>query len=396
MSGAYCTANGYPVISGTIARPRLGAWWADLRVEVADPAAVTGPVTIALGTGSQAFVGTARRVGVYRDATHVRVVGGRGGLARTFGPKAYRGVPLRLPLLDVLAAAGEALAPTSDTTALSTTLVDWQGMAQPAGAALASLVQAANGSPAWRVLPDGTVWVGPEAWTASRLVAYDLTLDEPHLGRLELAADDPAIAPGQTFLGRRVSYVEHLVAPDQLRHLVWFEDQVVGPLDRVKGPLAAWVRSVFARIDYLARYPARVVAQNASTGALELVPDDPRLPGMSAVPIRYGVPGLRATVAPGARVLVGFAGGDPSKPEAELWESASVTKLELDGTTIVLNGGSAKVARVGDTAAAGTTMATWVAAVHALLNGTGPASKGTLVAPTDFGVINSGANGVKA
>jgi hypothetical protein len=353
MSGAYCTANGYPVVSGTIARPRHGAWWADLRVDVADPAALTGRVTIALGTGSQRFIGTARRVGAYQDAVHVRVVGGAGGLSKAFGPKAYRGVPLRQPLLDALAAAGETLAPSSDPAALGTTLAFWQAVAQPAAAALASLVASAAGGPTWRVLADGTVWVGLESWAASKVVDYDLTNQEPQLGRIELAADDPAIGPGQTFLGRRVSYVEHHVDPHQLRHLVWFEDQVVGGSDRVKGALAAWVRSLFSRLDYLARYPAKVVAQNMATGALELVPDDKRLPGMSAVPIRYGVPGMKATVAPGARVLVGFAGGDPSKPEAELWESASVLKLEVSATLVTLNGGLLPIARATDPVQAG-------------------------------------------
>lgn len=351
MTQAYCTANGYPVVSGRICRPRQGAWWADLRLDAPATSAVTGKVTIGLGAGSQrVLVGTARRVGTYRDAVHVRVVGGAGGLGRTFGPKAYRGVPLRLPVLDVLAAAGEVLAPSSDAAALATTLVAWQAIAQPASAALGSLAQAAAGSPTWRVLADGTVWVGPERWTTSKLATFDVTNEEPELGRIELAADDPAIAPGEVLLGRRVSYVEHQVTAGRVRHLVWFEDLVAGPMDRVKGPLAAWMKSLFARIDYLARYPARVVAQNAATGALELVPDDKRLPGMSAVPIRYGVPGLRATVAPGARVLLGFAGGDPTKPEAELWESATVTKLEVNATLVTLNGGLQPIARVGDSA----------------------------------------------
>jgi hypothetical protein len=349
MTAAYCTANGYAVVSGTISRPRQGAWRADLRVDVADPALLTGKVTIALGAGSQRFVGTARRVGAYFDSCYVRVVGGAGGLTRSFGPKSYRGVPMRIPLLDVLAAAGETLAPNSDSAALSTVLPFWQAVAQPANGAMASLIKAAAGAVTWRVLPDGTVWVGPETWPASKLVNYDEIHFEPHLGRAELAADDPSIAPGETFEGRRVSYVEHQVDARRLRHLVWSEDPSQGAYDRVKGPLAAWVKSLFARVDYLARYPSKVVAQNVD-GSLELVPDDSRLPGMSGVPIRYGVPGLKATVLPGARALVGFAGGDPAKPEAELWESASVLKLEVDATLVTLNGGVQPIARVGDTA----------------------------------------------
>jgi hypothetical protein len=141
--------------------------------------------------------------------------------------------------------------------------------------------------------------------------------------------------------------------------------------DRAKAAFEALVRGVFPDVDFLARYPARVVSQNAD-GTLELIPDDVRIPGMSKVPIRYGVPGIKATVAPGARVLLGFAGGNRDAPEAELWESASVLKLELTATavevtattvevsaqtvqidaaaSVQLAGGVLPVARVGDTA----------------------------------------------
>lgn len=101
-------------------------------------------------------------------------------------------------------------------------------------------------------------------------------------------------------------------------------------LDRIKGALASFVRGLFPQIDYLARYPARVVGQNAD-GTLELVPDDARLPGLSGVPIRIGIPGVTVKVTAG-RVLLGFAGGDPSKPVAELWEGgAAVTEVKFSG-----------------------------------------------------------------
>jgi hypothetical protein len=102
----------------------------------------------------------------------------------------------------------------------------------------------------------------------------------------------------------------------------------VAELDRMKAALAAYVRSLFAGLDYYASYPAKVVAQNGD-GTLELQPDDPRIPGLSNVPIRYGVPGVKATVASGARVLLGFAAGDPGKPQAELWESAVPTEIVI-------------------------------------------------------------------
>jgi hypothetical protein len=126
--------------------------------------------------------------------------------------------------------------------------------------------------------------------------------------------------------------------------------------DRMKTAMAAIVRALVGntligpRVDWLAKYDARVVAQNAD-GTLELKPDDDRLPSYSSVPIRYGVPGITATVATGARVVLEFSGANPQRPIATVWESAAVMQLNINAaTSITLNGGVLPVARVGDTA----------------------------------------------
>jgi hypothetical protein len=121
-------------------------------------------------------------------------------------------------------------------------------------------------------------------------------------------------------------------------------------LDRLKSSLQAIVRTFAdSPLDYKAMYPAKVVSQSGNQ--LELLPDDTRIPPLSNVPMRLGVPGITATVAPGSRVLLGWAAGDPQKPVATLWESSSVTSLNISATTITLNGGVANVARAGvDTA----------------------------------------------
>ena len=120
------------------------------------------------------------------------------------------------------------------------------------------------------------------------------------------------------------------------------------PDDRLTGALRGVVRAMLPRVDYLALYPAKVVSQN-SDGTLELQPDDQRFPGLSQVPIRYGIPGVKVTVAAGARVLLGFAGGDPQQPVAELWESATVTKLQISASAIEIGSdGTLQTAALGD------------------------------------------------
>ena len=391
---ALLTANGVPVVRATIIRPRIGVWHADLEVDAADAAGFAGPVELSLYDGAIVLSGTARRSGQTRNTVYVRVVGGADGLGGELPARGYQNVPLRIPLADVLSAAGETLSPASDAGVLATSLAFWARGQMSAGKALTALLAAA-GAPSWRILADGTLWVGPETWPAARLQGYDLLREDPHLGRWEIGCDVPLVEPGQVLDGHRVSSVEIRVTPDKVRILLLLEDSTEA--DRMKAGLAAFVKAQFPRLDFYASYRARIVSQNGD-GSLEVVPDDQRIPPLSRVPIRLGIPGAKVTVAAGARVLLGFAGGDPAQPQAELWEYGSVTELDLTATNIILNGGTAAVGRVGDAVAVATTMATWITKVSSVLNTPGPVTgaAGTVTPPTDFGTINAGAPGVKA
>ncbi len=119
-------------------------------------------------------------------------------------------------------------------------------------------------------------------------------------------------------------------------------------LDRVKGSLVAIIESVIGpRLDYRAAHPAKVVTQHLD-GTLDVVPDNADIAPMTKVPIRYGVPGVTAKIAVGARVLVEFAGGNPERPIATVWESASVTELTVKADVVRLADGDMPLARQGD------------------------------------------------
>jgi hypothetical protein len=112
-------------------------------------------------------------------------------------------------------------------------------------------------------------------------------------------------------------------------------------VDRLLAPFEALVKRFTSRLDYCALYACKVVAQNAD-GTLELQPDDARMPQVSGVPIRHGIPGISVTVAGGSRVLLGFENASPARPFAALWDASSVTEIKF-------NGGTKAVARVDDT-----------------------------------------------
>lgn len=92
------------------------------------------------------------------------------------------------------------------------------------------------------------------------------------------------------------------------------------------------VRLHLAPLDLYAQYPAQVVAQN-DDGTVEIKPTGARaatlLAGLSRVPIR-GLPGVRVEVAQGARVLVGWEGGDATAPYAALAAPDSLKRLIIE------------------------------------------------------------------
>ncbi len=120
-------------------------------------------------------------------------------------------------------------------------------------------------------------------------------------------------------------------------------------LDRIKEPLQAFVRASLPAVDYLAQYPGQVVNQRGSN-SFDFVPDDPRIPGVTGVPIKLPFPGFSLTldVSQQPRALLAFANGSPMLPELHLWEAPGAAVIEIDATTLKLNGGGAGAARNGD------------------------------------------------
>ncbi len=137
------------------------------------------------------------------------------------------------------------------------------------------------------------------------------------------------------------------------------------------------------RVDHMALYPCTVVAQRAD-GTLDLRAESPRLGSPASIPYRT-LRGLSVEVAAGARVLLGFEGGDPSRPVALLWELG-------DATVVRVNGGDVKVARDGDDVSASAAMAAWMAAVNAKLAGS-PTAPPT--PPSTLGTIAEGSSVLK-
>lgn len=199
--------------------PKSGAWQAIVDLDAST--APSGLVTLTIGD-SLSFVGTVipSRTGVYLGHAHALIVGGAGRLAETIDGFAYYQAPLRVILGDLLAAVGDALDSTADATLLASTPRHWLRAEGPAKEEIEVLSQRFGF--AWRVLPSGLVWAGTEAWADSTLTDYTPLGTQDADGTMSIAADLPAVYPGQTFAGRHVQTVEHIYDSARLRTEVVF------------------------------------------------------------------------------------------------------------------------------------------------------------------------------
>ena len=94
-------------------------------------------------------------------------------------------------------------------------------------------------------------------------------------------------------------------------------------------------------VDYSALYPAKVLA-NKSGNRADVRADDDRIGALSNISVKQFAPDITLEIAAGARCLLGFAEGDPSKPFAIAFDLAgSFTRLEIGS-------GGADSARKGD------------------------------------------------
>jgi hypothetical protein len=149
--------------------------------------------------------------------------------------------------------------------------------------------------------------------------------------------------------------------------------------------LQRFIRFVMRDTLYHGKYSAEVQSQS-DDDSLDLLPDDNRVRGngLSRVPIRHGLPGVRVRVRVGSRVQLGFENGDPTQPYAALWEPGAIE-------TIIFDNGTQPIARMGDTVTCFWPSGTF----DGLLNGN--EFHGTVMfGNTSPGIIDGGKDNVKA
>lgn len=229
--------NGIPCVRGRITLPLTGAWVADVVAEPSSQNATFpypgGAVTVAFC--GQSFNGVVRRASAPFGTTFARLIGGAGGLPTGLPALSYQNTTVDQVLTDLLSACGETLSATSDQTLLSTSLAFWMRTAGPAWKALANLVDQLDPDGTWRVLPDGTIWVGIDTWPPTSMESFELLGYFPQELSAEIFSDSPSILPGQSILGGEATSIEHVVEPTKIVTHILFRDQQLAAVEASDG-----------------------------------------------------------------------------------------------------------------------------------------------------------------
>ena len=299
-----CSAGDLPVLEGSLVAGQYGNWTADL--EVGGLEAITGAASLLVYPEEgepDVFVGFVRHgdPDVGRSRVPVKLVGGAGKLRDTLPPRCHvdgaTTVPAGLVARAIADASGEQLASGVEDALDAYPLPRWDRVE---GTALEALdVLAAELELSWRVLADGTIWIGAETWPEADAARVNVLAEEPDNGLLVVATDGAPVRPGMSVGGRQIVEVRYTVSSTEL-----------GATLRAEVP-ADPPRVVVPSRLYQVAHGATVRAQRAD-GSLDVRPDDARLPDLLAVPAVCGLPGVKLTLDAGERVVVAFEAGTPT------------------------------------------------------------------------------------
>lgn len=338
------TLEGHRVTKARLQIPAWGPGWAEVTLD--EEATLTGRVTLQFADLS--WVGTVVAGGPSGGRSQYRLVGGAGGWARDLAGKPYAddaGVRFDTVAQEAAAEAGETLAGIVPTAALG---LSWTRMEGPAHRALDLLAPRA-----WYVDEAGDTRFGRRP--AVELTAQ-ATLGPPDLsvGRRAIQADEIAtILPGVVVEGMEALDVLHeLGGGSGLKSTIWGRGSAG---DRsIDDAFAAYVLRIFPWLPYARSVEYRVVTQSGERVDLQAVLTSLGMPDLDAVIVRPGVPGVRADIALGSRVIVQWADADPGRAYVAAFEDAEAdgfvtTRLDLSTEDEASADPSGRVLRFGDT-----------------------------------------------
>lgn len=295
--------------------PNVGPWTAE--VEFIEAPALTGRVTIQLG--SETLTGTIipSSDGTFGLKRQSMIVGGAGAWGTVLAPKHYHndaGVRAQLIAADAARESGETLG--AFVPAAERLTVDYVRGESAAAVAL----QVATGGNPWWVDYAGTTRVGPRPSSATDAAAYELMAFNPHTRRGVLAIDSIAAVGIGSILSA------HLDQPQTIRELIltvdgeglrarfWSGATADPHMSELAQVLQDIITAQLAK-RLFGKYQYRVVQMRADGRVdVQAVRKIAGLPDQQTIRMFPGAPGLYPELTPGGIVLLEFLEGDPTQP----------------------------------------------------------------------------------
>lgn len=202
---ALITIENQPVLSATISMPRNGAWYAEAQTSSQEP--LSGVVSIS--DESSTFSGTVSSGGVFGARNHVRVVGGRGGLGQVIQPRHYRSATIGKILGDICDDCGETKSTFIVPTLSFQRLSYWARPVGTGGTALANLADHLDA--VWRVLPNGSVWLGDPGFALAAPSDFAVLSRSPFENSYTVAIDDLSLHVGMSQSAGQIQRIEYTI-----------------------------------------------------------------------------------------------------------------------------------------------------------------------------------------
>lgn len=245
--------------------------------------------------------------------------GGYGGLQQQLRYQFYDMVhAYRVPIDDMMRETGEILSPLSTQSVLLKSVPQWTRKAAEMGAQLNDICDY-DGS-VWRVLTDGSIFVGVDDWSLLPTFDFDLLEIAPAYVSCLLSVRALGVVPGKKFkpmdgLELRVGCVEYSLTPQQSSAKVWFlSDTATSLEDRLHSGLSSYIKEVMRGIDFLAQYPGEIIVQRLDK-TVDFRPDSDKIPPMTSLKLNGFAPGVNLNITEKVRATMVFKGGNPAYPE---------------------------------------------------------------------------------
>lgn len=321
------TLNGQPVIRADHKQPYSGAWTAEIELDT-DTRPLGAASLVLLGRTWQGTV-----IADPADSTNAlsgdsggwfrcRIVGGAGGLQKPVTPTEWsQGALVQTVLTYILGAGGEVQAATISTDLLGKVLPQWSIATSTVGEALSAFAETLG--VIWRVLDDGTIWLGSPNMQPVTAPDYILTDINPEMGAAEMDLNDSSLAVDQIIDGLTIRQVIYSWTTDKMRALVTYSPGPVNSLFRLFG---MWLARV--KLDNFRAVPGRINSQN-SDQTVQFQPDDSRYSPLRRVAIRTGLPDTEVTIGANSRAVAAWEGASPTAPVLVNFGTSTATKIKL-------------------------------------------------------------------